>query len=244
MGLDTRSNRNPTYLILAGVVVSVLGALLVIVLLSRPVAVLPQQQTDVIVANHDIAVRAKISDSDVSIAHYPTGQIPAHAFTSVDQVRDKFAAVTISNNSPITDSMLATSASAAAPSSLLDIPAGQVAIAIPSGDTLANVSGYIQSGDKIDILARGLPGETSGAVEATFTDLTIVLAGGPSGARGHQPAAGTWVVFVPIVQAEQLVYLFSNGQYTFVLKSTKDSNPTGTVAPVDKAQFNSAFGVH
>lgn len=246
-------SRNPTYLILAGIVVSVLGALLVVVLLSRPgqIAVLPQQTSSILVAARDIPARAQLADADFTVASYPAAQVPARALTSASQARGLYAAIAISRNTPLTVGMLVSAASAAQPSSQaapLDIPPGEVALAIPSGDALSNVAGYIQSGDKVDVLVRGLPGQPAGQVAMTFRDLTIELAGSTPAAAGagtsaQAPAGGTWVVFVPLDQAEQLVYLFNHAAYTFVLKSRHDTGATGAVAPVDQAAFNGAFNI-
>jgi Flp pilus assembly protein CpaB len=251
----TTRNRNPTYLTLAGVVVAVLGALLVFVLLSNPKGLgvnVPANQTAVVVAAHDLAPRAAIGAADLVVVQYQADLAPTHAFTTIDQVKGQFAAFAISKNTPITTSMVVTSAVSTpsnAPLAVLDIPTGTVAVAIPSGDALANVAGYIHSGDHVDILVRNMPGQKPGQVNATFTNLTIVLAAGPPSAAGvgtasQPPASGTWVVFAPVVQAEQLIYLFNSGQYTFALRSRlDDAKPDGDIQPVGRDEFNAAFKI-
>jgi Flp pilus assembly protein CpaB len=248
-------NRNPTYLTVAGVVVAVLGALLVIVLLASPGRLgvtVPANQSNVVVASHDLAPRTAITAADLTVVQYPTEQLPANSFSAIEKVKGQFVAFAISKNTPITSSMIV-SAVASVPTTgsqpVLDIPQGQVAVAIPSGDALANVAGYIHSGDHVDIMVRGLPGQKSGQVNATFTNLTIVLAAGPPAAAGVgtasvAPAGGTWVIFVPVVRAEEVIYLFNAGSYTFVLRSRADDSATeGPIPPVGRDEFNAAYNI-
>ncbi|MDP9326044.1 MAG: hypothetical protein M3O87_05855, partial [Candidatus Dormibacteraeota bacterium] len=94
-----------------------------------------------------------------------------------------------------------------------------------------------------------LPGQPAGQVAATFRDLTIQLVNSPgsaaANANGQATARGnTWVVFVPVDQAMQLVYLFSNGQYTFVLRSRNDVGaPAPKAGPVGPSDFNGTYGI-
>lgn len=239
-------NRNPTYILIAGIVVALLGGILVVVLLSQGNVSVPGQSSQVVVAAHDIAAKAQIKSGDLTTVNLPSNSVPGHSFSSVNDVKG-FAAVALPKNTPITSDALV-SAPAAAPAStsqgVLDIPAGQVAVAIPAGDPINNVAGFVQSGDKVDILVRNIPGQTPGQVATTFTNLTIQLANNSS-AGGRSPSGNAWVVFVPSQQAMQLIYLFNSGQYTFVLRSPQDSGSSGAAPPpVGKSEFNSAFGIH
>jgi Flp pilus assembly protein CpaB len=245
-------NRNPTYILVAGIVVALLGGILVVVLVSQPGSIsVPGQSVSVVVASHDIAARASVGSGDLTVVKYQPDAVPSHSFTDVNQVKG-FAAVALARNTPLTSDVLV-SAPAAAPTTqqgVLDVPAGQVAVAIPSGDPINNVAGFVQSGDHVDILVRGLPGQPPGQVAATFRDLTVQLvnspaSGGATSSGQATPRGNTWVVFVPVDQAMQLVYLFSNGQYTFVLRSHKDVGaPTIKAGPVGPSDFNGTYGIH
>lgn len=238
-------NRNPTYILIAGIVVAILGAVLVIALVSSvSPAAIPGQTVSVVVAGRDIPARSQIASADLTVVKYPTASVPGHSFTEVGQVKG-YAAVAMPKNTPLTSDMLV-SAPAAAPASeqgILDVPTGKVAVAIPAGEPINNVAGFVQSGDHVDILVRGLPGQSTNQVATTFTDLTIQLVAGSS-AGGRSPSGNTWVVFVPEDQAMQLVYLFNSGQYTFVLRSRADiSKETPKAPPVGQQEFNGAFGI-
>jgi Flp pilus assembly protein CpaB len=246
MSMSPARIRNPTFLLIAGFVVALLGGVLVVVLLSRPTSLgLPGETSAIVVAAHDIGARAKISGADLKVVQYSKDQLPADGFSSPDQVSG-FAAVALTANVPVTKSMLAHTPGAATPAAqpVLGIPTGQVAVAIPAGEPLTNVAGFVASGDHVNILVSGLPGQTPGQVATVFSDLTIVVTTG--GAVGGRAATGNaWVVYVPAEQAEQLIYLFHNGAYTFVLRSRDDySKPEGGVKPIGRAEFNQAFDIH
>jgi Flp pilus assembly protein CpaB len=239
-------NRNPTYILIAGIVVALLGGILVVVLLSQQGQVtIPGQTVSVVVAAHDISPRTQVNSSDLTTVAYPANAVPSRSFSSTTEVKG-FAAVGIAKNTPVTADLLV-SAPAAAPSGsqgVLNVPQGEVAIAIPAGDPINNVAGFVQSGDHVDILARNLPGQTPGQVATTFTNLTIQLVNG-STAGGRAPSGNTWVVFVQEKQAEQLVYLFNNAQYWFVLRSQADNSAGGSApSSVGGSDFNGAFGIH
>src|SRR5207245_3580133 len=59
----------------------------------------------------------------------------------------------------------------------LDIPPGQVAISVPAGGELQAVGGWIQPGDRVDVLASGLPGERPGVWKIVFQNMIIQRAG-------------------------------------------------------------------
>ena len=245
-------NRNPTYILVAGLVVALLGGILVVVLVSQPGSVsIPGQTVSVVVASHDIAARAQVGSGDLTVVKYQPNSVPNHSFTDVNQVKG-FAAVALTKNTAVTSDLLVSTAAAAPTTSqgVLDVPSGQVAVAIPAGDPINNVAGFVQSGDHVDVLVRGLPGQTAGQVATTFTDLTIQLVNGSSanaaaaGSNASTPRGNTWVVFAPVQQAMQLVYLFNNGQYTFVLRSRQDvSKPETAPAPIGPSDFNGAYGI-
>jgi Flp pilus assembly protein CpaB len=238
-------NRRPTYILIAGVVVALLGAVLVVALVSGSSSGgIAGQTVSVVVAGRDIPARAQVASADLAVVKYPSSSVPGHAFNDMGQVKG-YAAVALPKNTPLTSDMLV-SAPAAAPASeqgILDVPTGKVAVAIPAGDPINNVAGFVQSGDHVDILVRGLPGQAANQVAATFTDLTIQLVATSSGG-GKAPSGNTWVVFVPEDQAMQLVYLFNSGQYTFVLRSRADiSKEAPKAGPVGPPEFNGAFGI-
>ena len=235
-------SRNPTYLIIAGGIVSLLGAILVIVLVSSPgkISVVPGATRGVLVATRDIGAQAQVTDDDLKLLQYPTDLVPDGALNSLDQASGRFSVATIARNQPITQDLIAGSAQAAI-SSAFAVPAGEVAVVIPASDARNQVAGLVQNGDHIDVLAHGLPGQQAGQVAPTFLDLPIsILSGANSPGAG---AAEQWLVYLPLQRAEELIYLLNNGQYSFVVRARKDT-PESPAPAVGRNEFNSTFGIH
>jgi Flp pilus assembly protein CpaB len=235
-------NRNPTYLIIAGIVVSLAGAIMVFLLVTQPsnISVIPGANHPVVIAAHAIDGHAQVSANDLQVVQYPASLVPEHALTSVSQANGRFAVAGIPKGQALTDDLLAGTAQAAQASNQVGIPTGTVAVVIPPSDARTLVAGLVQNGDRVDVLVSGLPGQTPGQVATTFTNLTIqVQSGGVPTAGG-----GQWVTYLPLKQAEDLVYLLNNGRYTFVVRSQKDTGTETPPAPVDRPGFNSTYGIH
>ena len=232
-------SRNPTYLILAGVVVSVLGALLVIVLVSSPGKIssaIPGATKGVLVAARDIGAHAQISGDDLKLVQYPTDLVPDRVLNSVDQATGRFTVTAVPRGQPITQDLVAGSAQAAV-SAALAVPSGEVAVVIPPSDARSQVAGLVQNGDHVDILVHNLPGQSQGQVATTFTDLPIQVLSGTTNTTEQ------WIVYLPLARAEQLTYLLLNSQYSFVLRARKDS-PESPAPAVGRNEFNGTFGIH
>jgi Flp pilus assembly protein CpaB len=236
------ANRNPTYLIVAGVVVSVLGAVMVLVLVSRPSNItVPGATRAVVVAAHDLDAHAQIRTEDVKLVEYPIDLIPDRSFTSTGQTTGRFTVAPIPKGQAITEDIVAGTAQAATTAGV-GVPSGEVAVVIPPSDARSLISGLVQNGDRIDILARNLPGQTNGQIATTFTNLTVQILSG-AGQTGTA-ASGEWVVYLPLKKATELVYLLNNSQYTYVVRSRKDTGPEPDAPAVGRNEFNSTYNVH
>ncbi|MEA2682173.1 MAG: hypothetical protein QOK05_501 [Chloroflexota bacterium] len=234
-------NRNPTYLIIAGIVVSLLGAIIVIVLVSRPSNItVPGTTRGVVVAARDIGAHTQIGSADLKVVQYPTDLVPDRTFTTTGQADGRFTVAPVSKGQPITADNVAGTPQAATNAGA-GPPTGLVAVVIPPSDARSLVAPLVQNGDHVDILARGLPGQGAGQVATTFTNLTVQVlsAGGPGGS-----VSGQWVVYLPLPQATQLVYLLNNSQYSFVVRSRADTAPDSSAPAVGRNEFNSAFNIH
>ena len=234
-------SRNPTYLIVAGLVVALLGGVLVFVLVSSPGGKIsvPGSGSPVLVAARDVVAHGQLAAEDLKVVQVPAALVPDHALTSIDQATGRFTIAPLTRNLPLTQELLAGTAQAAV-SSGLAVPAGEVAVVIPPSDARTAVNALVQSGDRVDILVHALPGQSNGQVATTFTDLTInVLAG-----AGGLPNQSSWVVYLPLQKAEELTYMLINGQYTFVVHPRKDTTATTAPPAVGRDEFNSAYQIH
>lgn len=251
---NLRSNRSRFLFIVIGVAVVLLGAGLVFYLLVGNQANLaPARTVDVVVTTSDIPPGTQIRAAQLAVVKFSVDQVPEKTAQTIASVVGQYTAVDIPKNAPVlSGEVVSTIGNVRAPAQpILDIPVGQVAIAIPSGDALSNVRGNIQSGDKIDVMVYGLPGMKAGSVKVAFHNLTIQMASAapvPQSGAAAAPAAAAaqWVVFVPLDQAQELTYAFTNGQFRFALLSKKDVNAK-TEPPVPDqtgtAEFNAKYGI-
>jgi Flp pilus assembly protein CpaB len=247
-----------------GIVLAAVAFLLIVLVFGRGGGGTGNQQTaKVVVARVDIPVGTQISDQLVQVVDYPSDKVPSGAKTDITCPAEKgaspppctngvvgfFAAVAITKNMPLTDSILVSSLSKLPPvkKPFLDIPAGQVAISIPAGGELQTVGGFIQPDDRVDVIATGLPQMKAGTWRTIIQNVRIMHSG-PVGSANTQGLTSSYILFVPLDQAEDLSYLFSNGTYKFVLRSPLDYKPDDKIVPgtgsgASTDGFNSKYGV-
>jgi pilus assembly protein CpaB len=238
-------------LMVLGIIVAVVAFVLVIILGGRGGGGSADRNTDVVVAAVDIPAGTQITDQMLKVDKYAADQVPGGAQSKIKDASGQFAAVTLSKSTVVTkDNLVSTQSKLPAQKKpYLDIPSGQVAISIPYGAELQAVSGYIQEGDKIDILYSPNASDQQKIVwKVTFQNLKVAKIGQQSNGAGAQPAgglAGSMVVFVPVDQSEELSFLFATGQYKLVLKSQADieKNDIAGTAGVSQPSFNSKYNV-
>ena len=147
-----------------------------------------------------------------------------------------FAVVPIAPNTEITANLVSPSKVVQTPSfGSLNLPPGDVAIAIPLSAQQA-VAGYLQAGDRIDIIASAASGNTN----FSFQDIPVLGIGAPqttaSGAASSS-SGGLVVLQVTRSQALGIEELEKTGSiYTVALRSAADYGhgyiPT-TITPAD-----------
>lgn len=154
--------------------------------------------------------------------------------TSTVPTLEEYAVVPIAANTVITQSLVSPSKVTQTPSfGNLNLPAGDVAIAIPLSSQEA-VAGYLQAGDRIDFIAQG----TNGNVGFTYQDILVLGIGAPQ-AAGAASSAGGGLVVLEVTRSEALgieALEKSGAIYTIALRSAADYGhgyiPT-TVTPAD-----------
>jgi pilus assembly protein CpaB len=219
-----------------GIIVALVAFVLVVILGSRGAGgPSGDRNTDVVVAAVDIPAGTQISDQLVKSVKFAADQVPAGAQSQIKDASGQYAAVGLPKGTVLSSANLVNSQSKL-PSQkkpYLDIPTGDVAISIPYGAELQAVGGFIQEGDKIDILYSPAPDDKGQKVvwKLTYQNL-VVQKIGPSGAGASTSSsnqstaaptlAASWVVFVPADQAEDLAYIFASGNYKLALKSQAD----------------------
>jgi len=129
----------------------------------------PTETREVLIAAKDIPARAKISLDMVRVVVRQTAGVDTDAVSDPKQVVDAFALISIPAGSPLTVSKISRSAELAMP---VRIPVGMRAITL-SGDRVKAVSGFVQPGDRVDIIA--IPPRTGGGSPEGVAILRAVL---------------------------------------------------------------------
>jgi Flp pilus assembly protein CpaB len=250
-----RSNR---LLMVIGIIVALVAFVLVVILGSRGTGgTSGDRNIDVVVAAVDIPAGTQVTDQLVKTVKFASDQVPTGAHTQIKDASGQYAAVTLTKGTVLTGSNLVNTQSKlpAQKKPFLDIPSGQVAVSIPYGAELQAVGGFIQEGDKIDVLYMKPPTDkvTSIQVKTTLQNLVVQKVGPQTGSTGgtggNTSAAATlpasFVVFVPVDQAEDLTFLFASGQYKLVLKSQNDitKNDVANTSGVTQPSFDSKYNV-
>jgi pilus assembly protein CpaB len=109
----------------------------------------PAETREVLVAAKDIPARVKITLDMVRSVTRPTSGTDTDAVSDPKQVVDSFALITIPAGSPLTTSKVSRSAELAMP---VRLQPGMRALTL-SGDRVKAVSGFVQPGDRVDIIA-------------------------------------------------------------------------------------------
>ena len=220
MAIQPNKPQNRVFL-LVGVVLAAAAALAVLFAISRNSNNTPTY--NVVVAKTNIASGTAITADMLTTSALTQGSFPADSFTDPAQVVGKTAPVTLSQNTPLYQSLFV-SANPAVPGQAalahLDITKNYVALAIPasSGGTtgatgeLVSVGYYIQPEDHIDILIDpGIPGQPG--VRYSFQDVRVLRVGAVGTTTG---AVNSYIVELPRNQAEILTALTTargtNGQ--------------------------------
>jgi Flp pilus assembly protein CpaB len=226
----------------------------------------------VVYANKDIALRTQITTLDqVKVRSVPDAYKPAGAVVidSANSTKDSagqnaaalkavqsfIAEINIAADQPLLTSMLAKPGDtvSGAQAAFLPIPAGYVALTIPTSE-LTGVAGYPQTGDYIGVIASA--GSRSTGVSVTvFTQLHILRIGqanlsvtaasnnGNNSSAGTTAPASSLTVLATPCQAELITWFQQNTTVRYELESYKDYAPAATGPDPKCVGLSSAKGV-
>ncbi|MGH7639549.1 MAG: RcpC/CpaB family pilus assembly protein, partial [Candidatus Dormibacteria bacterium] len=138
--------------------------------------------------------------------------------TSLTPTSSFYAVTAITPNTVITQNLVSVNKATQSPTfGNLNLPAGQVAVAIPVTSQQA-VAGYLQAGDRIDIIGLA----SSGNTQFTFEDLPVISVGAPS-TGGSSSGGGLIVLQLTRSQALGVTEMVRSGAiYTIALRSSAD----------------------
>jgi Flp pilus assembly protein CpaB len=132
-----------------------------------------------------------------------------------------YAVVAITPNTVITSNLVSINKATQSPAfGNLNLPSGDVAVAIPITSQEA-VAGYLQVGDRIDIIGA----ETNGDTQFTFEDLPVISVGSPSTTGGTSSSSGGGLIVLQLTRSQALgvtEMVKSGSIYTIALRSSAD----------------------
>ncbi|MGA3196267.1 MAG: Flp pilus assembly protein CpaB [Terriglobales bacterium] len=114
-----------------------------------------ERSVQVLVANSDIPVGAKLADPDIRVVAFPESSVPPGAFTRKSLVIGRGAVLPISRGDFILPNKLAAEDAGAGLPSM--IPQGMRAVSVRVNDVVS-VAGFVQPGTRVDVLATGNEG--------------------------------------------------------------------------------------
>lgn len=237
-----------------GVIVAIVAFALVIVFSSGHAG--GGGTTPVVVAARDIPLRTQITAGDLQVVQYSNSNLPPGYFGAAQAVVGEIAAVDFTAGQPILRNLVSSSATTivGAATSYLPIPAGWVAVTIPSGEQQA-VAGYIQAGDYISVIATVTPtGSRYPEARTVFTNLHVIRVGpavagttpSAGGTLGSGQAAGvssSLTVVVNECDAEYLSWFVTYSSIRYTLESYKDYQSAPTSPAATCPAVTSARGV-
>jgi Flp pilus assembly protein CpaB len=170
------------------------------------------------------------------------GLLPLNAYTSCEEVvreacsttagvsasqsattpaSNYYAVVAITPNTVITQNLISVNKATQSPAfGSLNLPAGDVAVAIPITDQ-QSVAGYLQVGDRIDIIGVAANGNT----QFTFEDLPVISVGAPSSSGGSATSSGGGLIVLELTRSQALgvtEMVHQGAIYTIALRSSAD----------------------
>jgi Flp pilus assembly protein CpaB len=205
----------------------------------------------VVVAAHDLPIRVPVLPADLTVVQYHSADVPPGSFSSVSQIKDVVAGITIAKGQPVTGNLLLTSADAVIgpQTAYLPIPTGFVALTIPTSEQ-AGVAGYPQVGDYLSLVAI-IAGKTSTNIRTIYTNVPVIRIGAAppptaSGTAGVPQTGGlstSLTIVVTQCQAEYIAWFLANGTLRYTLESYHDYRPQDVSADPACPDANSAKGV-
>jgi pilus assembly protein CpaB len=183
----------------------------------------------VVITNQDIPARAKITADMLTVTKRAAGDVEPQALTDPKQAEGDVALISMPSGSVLTASNVGTPAAVGL---TVRLKPGERAISIPV-DRVKSVSGLIQTGDRVDVLASvnkgpGIPPKTFTIIRgALVLAINSTLEASPA-AAGATPApddtsgVGTVTLGVSPAQADLLTVADINATLRLALRSPEE----------------------
>lgn len=226
---------NRTRLMLIGALALVLGAfasLLAYRTLQQRAGNNQGDIQEVVVSTGNLAVGARIQDSDVRIVRLPGDAIPQGAFHRTKSVIGRGVVLPIGQGEFILPIKLAGENAGSGLAST--IPQGMRAVSVRVSD-ISSVGGFVQPGTRVDVLMTGNPGSSGEPQTITVLKNVAVLANGMNldrnAARSEsQQNAPIITLAVSPDDAEKLALATAQGKIQLALRNPMDTSQSDVAA--------------
>ena len=178
---------------------------------------------DVVVANDDIQVGARVQDHDVRVVKYPVTALPAGTYSARSKVLGRGVILPIARGEFILPSKLAPENAGSGLPSL--IPPGMRAVSVRVNEVVS-VAGFVGPGTRVDILLTGTPNGSNENQTTTVLQNVAVIASGHTLERNSAGEAQSTPVITLLVSpddAERLTLASAEGRIQLALRNPIDT---------------------
>jgi pilus assembly protein CpaB len=179
---------------------------------------------DVVVAQDEIQVGARVEDHNVRIARFPASGLPPGAYSKKSQVLGRGVIIPISKGEFILPSKLAPENAGSGLPSL--IPPGMRAVSVRVNEVVS-VAGFVGPGTRVDVLLTGTPNGSTENQTTTVLQNVAVIASGHTLERSASGEAQNTPVITLLASpedAERLTLASSEGKIQLSLRNPLDTH--------------------
>jgi len=178
---------------------------------------------EVVVAANDIAVGAKVTESDVKLVRFPVADLPSNIFHLKTSVVGRGAILPIARGEFFLPNKLAGENAGAGMQSL--IPPGMRAMSVRVNEVIG-VAGFVVPGTRVDVLLTGNPTGASDQRTTTVLENIAVIATGQKMERntaGEPQVTPVITLLVSPDDAQKLTLATSQGKIQLALRNPLDT---------------------
>jgi pilus assembly protein CpaB len=224
-----RRNRTLIVVALAVVLASVASFGVYRAVANLPVREVQVAKTFTVVASKAVPVGTMLAPEDLKIVPWPAdAQVPG-GFSKPEEIVGRGAIQSLSENEPVTESMLAPRSSGAGLPPT--IPPGMRAMAVRVNDVVS-VAGFTVPGTRVDVIVTAKTGQGQDTMSrAVLSNIQVLTAGTrmEQEKKDNQPIATTVVTLLVTPQdAEKLALAASDGSVVLALRNPLDTDETKT----------------
>ena len=219
---------NRTRLLLIGFVALALGAIVsytVYRTLQTRTGADTAPGVDVVLAANDIAVGAKVGESDVKVVRFPAADLPPNCFHLKTSVVGRGAILPIAKGEFFLPNKLAGENAGSGMQSL--IPPGMRAVSVRVNEVIG-VAGFVVPGTRVDVLLTGNPSGSSEQQTTTVLENVAVIATGQKLERntaGEPQVTPVITLLVSPDDAQKLTLATTQGKIQLALRNPLDTKP-------------------